>query len=197
MSDEEEEEMIRQFLILHQFLMLHQYDEEKEMEEEMIRQFLILHQYDRAADDYRMYDQAIWQIPSVSITITSDVFAVAFGFIKTNYVIMGTVLILGGIFDLTLLIALSKHRLFQDARAHLMDKIEKEFGIENIPTDTKKVLDFLKERGHKHLSIEWFRRRRGFTWLFWTNFILFIALFAIGIYYFSIGIYYFIYYFVH
>jgi len=161
-----------------------------EEEEKMVRQFLILHQYDRAADDYRMYDQAIWQIPSVSITITSVVFAVAFGFIKTNYIIMGTVLILGGIFDLTLLIALSKHRLFQDVRAHWMNKIEKEMGIGNIPTETNQALDFLEERGHKHLSIEWFRKRRGFRYLFWTNFILFIALL-------SIGIYYIIYYFVH
>jgi len=161
-----------------------------EEDEEMIRKYLILHQYDRAAEDYRMYDQAIWQIPSVSMTITSVVFAVAFGFIKNNYIIMGTTLILGGMFDLTLLIALSKHRLFQDVRAHWMDKIEKEMGIGNIPTDTKEALKFLKERGHKHLSIEWFRRRKGFTWLFWTNFILTIALFAIGIYY-------IIYYFIH
>jgi len=153
-------------------------DEDKEK----IMQNLIIAQYNRAAYDYRMFDQLMWQVPSVSITITSVVFAVAFGFIKNNYMIMGVVLILGGIFDFTLLIALSKYRLMQDVRINWMDHLEEEIGIENIPASTEDAIEFLSRRSHKHMTFEWFRKRNAFRALFYTIFILFLVSISIGVY---------------
>jgi len=153
-------------------------DEDKEK----IRQNLIISQYNRASYDYRMFDQLMWQVPSISITITSVVFAVAFGFIKNNYMIMGLVLILGGIFDFTLLIALSKYRLMQDVRINWMDHLEKEIGIENIPASSKDAIEFLSRRDHKHKTFGWFRTRNAFRALFFTIFILFIVSISIGVY---------------
>jgi len=153
-------------------------DEDKEK----IRQNLIISQYNRASYDFRMFDQLMWQVPSISITITSVVFAVAFGFIKNNHMIMGVVLILGGIFDFTLLIALSKYRLMQDVRINWMDQLEKEIGIENIPASTEKSIEFLSRRDHKHKTFGWFRRRNAFRSLFYTIFILFVVSISIGVY---------------
>jgi hypothetical protein len=82
-----------------------------EEELERLKQNLIIAQYNRAAYDYRLFDQLTWQIPTVAITITSVVFGISFGVIKYNYLIMGVVLILGGIFNFTLLIAITKYRL--------------------------------------------------------------------------------------
>jgi len=153
-------------------------DEDKEK----IRQNLMISQYHRASYDYRMFDQLLWQVPSIAITVTSVVFAIAFGFIKNNYMIMGIVLILGGIFDFTLLIALSKYRLMQDVRINWMDYLEKEMGIENIPASTEKAIEFLSGRNHEHKTFGWFRRRNAFRALFYTISILFITSISIGVY---------------
>ena len=153
-------------------------DEDKEK----LKQNLIIAQYNRASYDFRMFDQLMWQVPSISITITSVVFAVAFGFIRNNYMIMGVVLILGGIFDFSLLIALTKYRLMQDVRARWMEDIENELGIKNIPVHSKKAEDYLSKKDHDHKSPEWFRKRNAFRSLFYTILILFIVSLSIGVY---------------
>jgi hypothetical protein len=157
-------------------------DEDKEK----IRQNLIISQYNRASYDFRVFDQLIWQVPSISITITSVVFAVAFGFIKNNYVIMGVVLILGGIFDFTLLITLNKYRLMQDVRAHWMDYLEQKFQIENVPVPTEEAIKFLEGRNHKHKTFRWLRRKNAFSALAWTIFILFFVSISIAVYLFCL-----------
>ena len=159
----------------------------KDEDEERIRENLIIAQYNRASYDYRMFDQLMWQVPSIAITITSVVFAVSFGFIKDNYLVMGLVLIMGGIFDFTLLIALNKYRLMQDVRVNWMDYIEEKFGMENIPASTEKAEKFLSRRSHTHKSFVWFRKRNAFRSLFFTIFILFIVSISLGIV--LIGIY--------
>ncbi|MEM3415503.1 MAG: hypothetical protein QW575_08035 [Thermoproteota archaeon] len=63
--------------------------------EKMIENILIA-QYNRASYNYRHFDQMIWQVPSVSIIITSVIFAVSFGFIRSNFTIMDLILIVGG-----------------------------------------------------------------------------------------------------
>jgi len=152
-------------------------DEDKEK----IKQNLIIAQYNRASYDYRMFDQLLWQVPSVAITITSVVFAVSFGFIKNNYLVMGLVLILGGIFDFVLLVALTKYRLLEDVRVAWMESIEKEMGIENIPVSTEKAIRYLNERNFTHRTFSWFRTRNAFRSLFFAILALFITSLSIGI----------------
>jgi len=153
-------------------------DEDKEK----LKQNLIIAQYNRASYDFRMFDQLMWQVPSISITITSVVFAAAFGFIRNNYMIMGVVLILGGIFDFTLLIALTKYRLMQDVRARWMEDIENELGIKNIPVHSKMAEYYLSKKDHYHTSPKWFRKRNAFRSLFYTILILFTVSVLIGVY---------------
>ena len=153
-------------------------DEDKEK----LKQNLIIAQYNRASYDFRMFDQLMWQVPSISITITSVVFAAAFGFIRNNYMIMGVVLILGGIFDFTLIIALTKYRLMQDVRARWMEDIENELGIKNIPVHSKTAEEYLSKKDHDHKSPKWFRKRNAFRSLFYTILILFTVSVLIGVY---------------
>jgi len=153
-----------------------------EEELERLKQNLIIAQYNRAAYDYRLFDQLTWQIPSVAITVTSVVFGVSFGFIKDNYLIMGIVLVFGGIFNLTLLTAITKYRLAEDLRAIWMEDLEGKMGINHIPTETKKVIHFLDERGYTHRTFSWLRKQSSFTWLSYTLLILFITTLSIGIY---------------
>jgi hypothetical protein len=153
-------------------------DEDKEK----LKQNLIIAQYNRASYDFRMFDQLMWQVPSISITITSVVFAAAFGFIRNNYMIMGVVLILGGIFDFTLLIALTKYRLMQDVRVRWMEDIENELGIKNIPVHSTMAEDYLSKKDHYHASPKWFRKRNAFRYLFYTILILFTVSVLIGVY---------------
>ena len=94
---------------------------------------------------------------------------------------MGLVLILGGIFDFVLLIALNKYRLMQDVRVKWMESIEKEMGIENIPVSTEKAIRFLNEINHTHRTFSWFRARNAFRSLFFAILVLFITSLSIGI----------------
>lgn len=107
-----------------------------------IREELLINQYNRASEDSRHFDQLIWQIPSVGITVTSVVFAASFGFVKTNQLIMGIVLLLGSTFQFALMVALTKYRLMQDVRAHWMETIENNFGIVPIPVSTERAERF-------------------------------------------------------
>jgi hypothetical protein len=153
-----------------------------EEEVERLKQNLIIAQYNRASHDYRLLDQLMWQIPTVAITITSVVFGISFGVIKNNYFVMGVVLILGGIFNFTLLIAITKYRLASDVRVNWMEYLEEKMGIEHIPMKTDKALEFLEKRDYTHRTFSWLRKQSSFTWLSYTLLILFITTLSIGIY---------------
>jgi hypothetical protein len=155
------------------------------MDEEKLERFkqdLILAQYYRASYDYRLLDQLMWQIPSVAITVSSVVFGISFGVIKDNYLIMGVVLILGGIINFSLLVAITKYRLAEDVRVNWMEYLEEKWGIEHIPMKTGDVIKFLEERGYTHRTFSWLRKQSSFTWLSYTLLILIISILSIGIY---------------
>jgi hypothetical protein len=95
---------------------------------------------------------------------------------------MGVVLILGAIFNFTLLIALTKHRLMEDVRAFWVEYLEEKIGIEHIPMKTGKAIEFLEKRGDTHKTFSWLRKQSAFTWLSYTLLILFITTLSIGIY---------------
>jgi hypothetical protein len=145
-----------------------------------LKKSLIVAQFTRASYDFRQYDEVIWQMPSVAITITSVVFAVAFNFVH-NTIVSGVILLVGGFFDLTIAIALCKHRLMEDARAHYLKDIETEFGIKSIPVTTKEAEDYLG-KSHLHVSYPWFRKRNAFKFLWSSVVLLTLALSVTGIF---------------
>jgi len=138
-------------------------------------------QYNRVAYDYRQFDQIIWQIPTVATTITSVMFAVAFNFVHIQ-VISGVVLLMGFYFDLTLAIALSKHRLMEDVRARFLKDLETSYGLEVVPISTAEAEDYLRKKQHKHASHPWLRRRNAFRFLLSSILILSLSQLIIGTY---------------
>ncbi len=48
------------------------------------REQLIVAQFNRVADDFRQFDQMIWQVPSVAVTLTSFIFAVSLNYVHNR-----------------------------------------------------------------------------------------------------------------
>lgn len=110
---------------------------------------LISAQFTRIASEIRQYDQIIWQIPTVTITITSVVSVVAFYYIQNKF-FSGIFLIIGSFFNFTMAISLSKHRLFQDVRSVYLEKMENEYNITHLPVQTEEAIEYLyKEQNNK------------------------------------------------
>jgi hypothetical protein len=138
-------------------------------------------QYNRVAYDYRQFDQIIWQIPTIAITITSFMFAVAFNFVHIQ-VISGVVLLMGFFFDLTLAIALSKHRLMEDVRAWFLKDLETSYNLKIVPVSTAEAEIYLRTKQHKHVSHPWLRQRNAFRFLLSSILILAFSQLIIGTY---------------
>jgi hypothetical protein len=144
-------------------------------------------QYNRVAYEFRHFDQIIWQIPTVAITITSVMFAVAFNFVHIR-LISGVVLLLGSFFDFSLAIALSKHRLMEDVRAWFLKDLETSSGLKVVPVLTVEAEKYLSTKQHKHVSPPWLRRQNAFHYLLWSILFLTISQLIIGIFYLVISI---------
>ncbi len=78
-----------------------------ENDDKSVKNQLIIQQYARASYDYRHFDQLIWQLLNISITIASVIFSVSFEFIRNNYIIIGIIMMFGSSFNFALLIVLS------------------------------------------------------------------------------------------
>lgn len=150
-------------------------------------------QYAQAYQDRRYYDQALWQIPSVVITVSSIVLAASFNFLKVSWM-SGIVLLLGGLFDLTLAVVLTKHRVSIDVRTAFLEKFEKEHGLARLPFKTEDMVAYVTEHyrdtkgtsdseaERKQKTNRWFRKMNAFEWTFCTIILLTSVLFLLGIY---------------
>jgi hypothetical protein len=156
-----------------------------------IKKSLIEAQYQRASSDYLQFDQMMWQLPSVAITITSFFSAVSFNFIH-NQLLSGVFLILGGVFDLGVVIELTKLRIRQDVRAMFLQGLEKEYGMTVLPLRTDQAEDYLREEEKKIESSKKpevaqpyktpaiFRRANPFLAMFYSTLLLSLAILLIG-----------------
>ena len=68
-------------------------------------------QYEQCYEDWRHYDNNVWQLPSVTIAIASGLIAIAYEYV-TNPFPRFIILFLGFWLTLSLTVALVKHRLF-------------------------------------------------------------------------------------
>lgn len=100
-------------------------------------------QYNRLAEDWRHFNNLMWQLPTVAITICSAIIGVVYTVLKdSDWYSKVALLIIGALFLSMILIELLKLRLFHNMRtAHLLyidKKMKKEDGnIQPIQTTTK------------------------------------------------------------
>jgi len=145
------------------------------------REQLIVAQFNRVANDFRQFDQMIWQVPSVAVTLTSFIFAVSLNYVH-NSLISGIILLMGGFFDFSLVVALNKHRLYEDVRARYLEEIEKAFNIKHLPLKAEEAENFLAEKSdHTHASFKFFRKKNAFRFLTFSILIFTVSLFGLGV----------------
>jgi hypothetical protein len=145
---------------------------------------LILAEFNQVFNDHRYYDQAMWQIPSVVITVSSVIFAVSFSFVHIFWV-SSVILLFGALFDLTLAIVLTKHRISIDCKSVFLRQFVTKYGLEYMPFKTDNMLEYImKDYGaeSEHRTHIWFRKRNAFQWTFYSILVFVVVLFVLGLY---------------
>lgn len=161
------------------------------IENDTLKGDLLVAQYTQAAYDRRYYDQAAWQIPSIALTVTSVVIAVAFNFVHIAF-ISGIFLLFGALFNFALLVVFTKHRLSIDVRTKFLSDIEKEYELNFFPWSTHsrknnegKTVPGMNEylgENYGHVVPLFFRNRRAFNWIFYSLLSLSVMLLLLGVY---------------
>ena len=90
-------------------------------------------QYEQCLEDWRHYDRAMWELPSVSLAVTTGVVAVAYQVITLGIARL-LVLLFGFMMQTSFAVALWKHRTFQGKRIDVLSEIEDKW-IRNGRTD--------------------------------------------------------------
>ena len=80
-------------------------------------------QYEQTLNDWRMYDNVIWQLPSLSLAISSGIIVLAYGTLQ-DIIPRMFILLIGFLMQSGLTIALWKHRVYQDCRIEIINDIE-------------------------------------------------------------------------
>jgi hypothetical protein len=133
-------------------------------------------QYERLAEDWRLHQNLIWQIPSVAIVIIGGILTVSYSFL--NGIPRAILLGIGSVLIFALTTALAKHRLGAEARSQFLVDLETEiFRIKQIPTKTKDIKEFLKDRQLTDDRLFRFLiKRSSEIWLLRVMFGIFIAM---------------------
>jgi hypothetical protein len=132
-------------------------------------------QYNQCSEDWRHYDRAIWQMPTVTITIASGILAVAYRYVN-EFLPRAVILFLGGLLLLSITVALVKHRVFQEQRTGFLLDIEKDWVASGRVTRT------IKRKTDEIQQLPWHKKRKGFYWLRNAMIIATAWLFGLSIY---------------
>ena len=131
-------------------------------------------QYNQCSEDWRHYNGAIWQIPSVAVAIASAILAVAYQYDVQDLLPRTVILFFGGLILLSLTVALIKHRLFLDQRTEFLSNTEKEW------VNSNKVKRIVKRKTEEIQDVSWFQRRRAYNWLLVVMIITMLCLFGLA-----------------
>jgi hypothetical protein len=134
-------------------------------------------QYERCAEDWRLHQNLIWQIPSVAIAIIGGILTVSYSFL--NGIPRAILLGIGSVLIFALTTALAKHRLGAQARSQFLLDLETEtFRVKQIPTTTKDIKEYLKDRPltDDHRLFRFLIKRSSEIWLLRVMFGIFIAM---------------------
>lgn len=115
-------------------------------------------QYNQCSEDWRHYNNTIWQMPTVAMTIASAIMAVAYQYIQ-ELLPRTVILFFGGLILLGLTVSLVKHRLFHDQRTEFLFDTEKDWVASN------KVKRIIKRRTAEIQNTLYFQRVRAYWWL--------------------------------
>ncbi|MEA5079026.1 MAG: hypothetical protein VB013_10695 [Anaerolineaceae bacterium] len=135
--------------------------------------------YERCCEDWRHYDTQIWQVTNITFVVNGFLIVLAFNQtidIKVKVFIP----LMAGLFTITLLIALIKHRLHQDIRSINIRKLERKL---NENKDQRIVFyDFskdsfdLEEIGEKNtLFFRVFKKAKAFNIICWMFTLIFLC----------------------
>lgn len=119
----------------------------------------IITQYNQCANDWRHFDTSIWQMPSFSVALSSVILLIIDK--MQDPALKSLILFFGTMLSISMIIALNKHRLFQEQRTALLSKIEKSW-IDNhkinnltirLTKDIKKINTIERLSAFKFLKI--------------------------------------------
>jgi len=100
-----------------------------------------LEQYTRCCEDIRHFDNGLWQITSLNITVAGIMIGVSLEFLSSWY--RAIPIGMAAVLSLALTVTVSKYLFFQIGRAQFMRRIEAEFGVNIVPTNTEDTRRFL------------------------------------------------------
>ena len=140
-----------------------------------LRKELLLRQYERLAEDWRHLNTLAWQIPTATLTVTSIVFAVSYGYLVGLARI--AMLALGLLFSVSFIVLLVKTRFLMDVRSEFMKMLEEDLGLKKVPLTTGESVVFLKERkaGTKGVCLSTLYRISAFKAMLYTLYALAVA----------------------
>ena len=132
-------------------------------------------QYNQCSEDWRHYDKAIWQMPTVAITIASAILAVAYQYVQ-ELLPRAFILLLGGLLLLSITVALIKHRLFHEQRTEFLSDTENDW------VDSKRVTRTIKRKTKEIWQLPWYRKLKAYKWLLSAMIIATLFLFGLSFY---------------
>lgn len=102
-------------------------------------------QYQRVAEEIRIFEGLVWQIPSFAFTVAAALVIGAFQFLSGNPIARTLVLSLASIFLFGMGQTTIKHRFAIAVRQELIRNMERDWGDYQIPAGVRNQLTYLKE----------------------------------------------------
>lgn len=130
-------------------------------------------QYNQCSEDWRHYNNTIWQIPSIGIAIASAILAVAYQYVQ-ELLPRTAILFFGSLILLSLTVALIKHRLFHNQRTKFLSQTEKEW------VNSNKIKRIIKRKTGEIENCSWYQRTRAYNWLLRAMVTTILCLFGLG-----------------
>jgi hypothetical protein len=129
-------------------------------------------QYNQCSEDWRHYNNTIWQIPSVAVVISSAILAVAYQYVE-ELLPRTIILFFGGLILLSLTIALIKHRLFHNQRTEFLSNTEDDW------VDSNKIKRIIKRKTEEIPNGLWFQKMIAYHWLLGVMIITMLCFFGL------------------
>lgn len=136
-------------------------------------------QYEQSREDWRHFNDSIWQLPSIAVAIASGILALSYEYVKTPGP-RSVILFFGFLICLAFVIALIKHRLFMNERTRNITIIENSWS----QGPQVKIIDRVKIKTDDIADTEksWYHRISAYCCLVFIVFLTSIILLALSAY---------------
>ena len=120
------------------------------------KEYVIIY-YRELAEEKRLYDRLIWQIPTLVLAITTGIVAVAYGYVQDN-AIRALILFIGMFWVFAMLVVTVKHQYFGMIQRKLLMFIEHEYmhlpPVQRL-TRRKTIREFAERAGQDEEAALW------------------------------------------